>query len=325
MPLILRSPPRTLIRLLAVAVILRCGDRPTRAEEQFPPSLVQFTPYGHNPVFTADGPEHWDTKIRERGWILKEGDTWRMWYTGYDGTREGQKKLGLATSPDGLKWTRDPRNPIYQEHWVEDVQVIKHDKLYYIFAEGRDDQAQLLTSTDGVVWKRIGPLDVRLKNGKLITSGPYGTPVAYFENGVWNLFYERRDAGIWLARSTDMKVWTNVDDQPVLSPGPDLYDRDYVAMNQVVKHAGRYYAYYHGAATPEPQLDQEGKRRPALWSTAIAVSDDLVHWKKYAKNPLFPISANKSSGILIQLANENRLYTMHDQVNVHIHRKEPAR
>ena len=35
---------------------------------------------------------------------------------------------------------------------------------------------------------------------------------------------ERRDAGVWLARSRDLKVWTNVSDEPVLLPGPSDYD-----------------------------------------------------------------------------------------------------
>ena len=60
------------------------------------------------PVFNGAGPNHWDAKIRERGWIMREGDTYHLWYTGYDGTREGIKLLGYATSADGRTWTRWP-------------------------------------------------------------------------------------------------------------------------------------------------------------------------------------------------------------------------
>ncbi len=289
------------------------------ADNEFPPELVRFKTYDKNPVFTAAGGNHWDAKIRERGWILKENDAWRMWYTGYDGARTGQKMLGLATSTDGLNWQRDDRNPIYKQLWVEDMQIVKQGDTYYMFSEGRDDQAQLMTSRDGVEWNRVGPLDVRLANGELITPGPFGTPTAYFEDGIWYLFYERGDKAIWLAKSTDLKRWTNVDDRPVLKPGPEEYDRDYVAMNQIVKHAGRYYAYYHGAAIPSPALDSDGKRRSTVWATGIAVSNDLKQWKKYSGNPLFPISENKSSGILVHDGKQYRLYTMHDRVEVHFY------
>jgi hypothetical protein len=307
--------------LLAVAAFqqLACA-----AEPDFPDELVRFESSSRNPVFTAAGSDHWDARIRERGWILKDGDTWRLWYTGYDGTRDGKKMLGLATSPDGLTWTRHSANPIYRDHWVEDMQVVKHADTYHMFAEGAEDQAQLLKSSDGVRWERIGPLDVRLTNGEPIPRGPYGTPTVFYENEKWFLFYERSDRGVWLATSKDMRQWRNVQDEPVLKPGPDEYDRDSVALNQVIKHGNRYYAYYHGSADSARDKNgaTDGRRRPTLWSTAVAVSDDLVHWKKYPKNPLFPLAENKSSGIVVHDGKQLRLYTMHDKVDVHFEKAQ---
>ena len=52
------------------------------------------------------------------------------------------------------------------------MMVIKHQGKWYMVAEGEQDQAQLLTSNDGVTWKREGTLDVRLKNGNPIPPGP---------------------------------------------------------------------------------------------------------------------------------------------------------
>jgi len=282
-----------------------------RAQELFPDELTHFEPIATNPVFTAAGEGHWDVKIRERGWILRNGDEWRMWYTGYDGTRSGQKMLGYATSSDGLSWKRHPGNPIYKDNWVEDVCVIPHQGKLYMFAEGEQDRAQLLTSIDGITWTRIGRLDIRQKSGESIDDGPYGTPTAWFENGIWNLFYERGDKGIWLARSADLKVFTNVQDEPVLVPGPDDYDRDLIAMNQVVQTNGRYYAVLHGSKKPDDPS------QPSLWATSLATSSDLIHWTKYAGNPLRPVSENKSSGLLIHDGRQFRLYTMHNKVDVH--------
>ncbi|HUQ68161.1 MAG TPA: glycosylase [Planctomycetaceae bacterium] len=283
------------------------------AEDRVQAELTQFEPIAGKPVFVAAGEGHWDARIRERGWVLRDGDQWRMWYTGYDGSRTGLKLLGHATSSDGLRWTRDERNPLYREHWVEDVCVVKHDGTYYMVAEGFLDQAQMLTSPDGLAWKRRGLLDVRRVNGEPISRGAYGTPVLWIENGVWHLFYERSDLGVWLAKSTDLRVWTNVQDAPVLAPGPDLYDRDQIAMNQIVRHKGRYYAVFHGAANDKTQ---------ALWATGLAVSDDLVHWTKCPGNPLRPIGENKSSGLLIPHGDGFRLYTMHDRVDVHESKKK---
>src|SRR5262245_52734056 len=136
--------------------------------DKFPPELVKFTPYAKKPVFEAGGKSAWDAKIRERGWILREDGVYKLWYTGYDGTADGLRMLGYATSPDGIAWTRHPRNPIYRDHWVEDMMIVKHDGKYYMFAEGKEDRAQLLISANGLDWTRVGQLDIRRTDGKPI-------------------------------------------------------------------------------------------------------------------------------------------------------------
>ncbi len=311
------------MRPLVALLVLVCLSSSLRADD-FPPELVRFKQHGDKPVFTAAGQETWEVKIRERGWIHLDPTAdgtdsaklkYRMWYTGYDGTREGIKRLGYATSIDGIAWTRHEANPIDDRHWIEDMSIVppvgqvgNRSHGWHMFAEGRDDQAQLLTSRDGVKWQRSGQLDVRKANGDPIEPGPYGTPTAWLENGVWHLFYERSDAGVWLATSRDLKVWKNVSDEPVLRPGQGIHDRDLIAMNQIVKHKGRYYAYYHGSAKGET---------PSLWSTCVAVSDDLRSWKKYDNNPLLPRELNRSSGIVIRDGDRFRLYTMHSEVWLH--------
>jgi hypothetical protein len=295
--------------LLGLPLLFAAAQQAPPADAKFPPELVKFVPHRINPVFTAE-PGRWDARIRERGWILREGDTWKLWYTGYDGTPDGTRLLGYATSPDGIQWKRWPMNPLYRDHWVEDMMVVKHDGKYLMFAEGKDDRAQLLVSADGVSWKRVSQLDIRMKDGKPIADGPYGTPTAWHEGDKWYLFYERMDRGVWLATSKDLKVWTNVRDEPVLKPGPGAYDRDLIALNQIIKHKGRYYAYYHGCASRGPQA--------RLWSTAVATSTDLIHWEKYPGNPLQPVAENKSSGIVVRDGDRFRLYTMHPAVYVHM-------
>jgi hypothetical protein len=178
-----------------------------------------------------------------------------------------------------------------------------------MFAEGWQDRAQLLISVDGIRWQRIGQLDIRDTNGVPISPGPFGTPTVWIEGGTWYLYYERRDQGVWLASSTDLRTWTNVVDEPVLSPGPDDYDSQMIALNQVIRVADRYYGYYHGTGSPES---------PRLWCPCVAVSDDLIHWTKYSGNPLLPPEENKSSGIVIDPGGRLRLYTMHRQVDAHV-------
>lgn len=300
-------PLPRLLALLTVAIVSAASSH--ERDDAFPPELVKFTPYKDNPVFKGGTAKDWDAKIRERGWILRDGDHYRMWYTGYDGSKTGTRKLGTATSPDGIRWTRHAKNPLVDDTWIEDMTVVKHDGRYWMFAEGLNDRAHLLVSKDGIAWEKRGPLDVRKKDSTPVADGPYGTPTVWLEDGVWHLFYERGDLGVWLATSKDMKVWRNVRDEPVMVPGPNAYDRDLIAFNQIIKHKGRYYVYYHGSAKTGPNA---GK-----WSTCVATSKDLLHWQKYSGNPLLPIAENKSSGIVVHDGTRYRLYTMHPEVHLH--------
>ena len=294
--------------LLCLSLLfIRCGNGNSKKDSEsvdFPDEMVHFVAYAKNPVFSGTDTNTWDRHIRERGYILKEGDEYHMWYNGYRDI-ESVKHLGYATSHDGYTWTRYASDPIYDKGWVEDMCVVKSGSMYYMFAEGRGDTAHMLTSSDRIHWTEQGNLDIRQANGKSITPGSYGTPAVYKEDSTWYLFYERGDLGIWLATSKDLKVWTNVQDDPVIPIGPDAYDLYAVAMNQVIKYKGLYYGYYHASAYKDWRE----------WSTNVAVSKDLVHWQKYPGNPI--IGENKSSGIMIHDGKRYRLYTMHDKVCVH--------
>ncbi len=110
-------------RILVVSVIfegfvLGCGEGVKRfavGEEEFPRELVYFVAYEGNPLFAGTGEDTWDRKIRERGFILREGDKYHMWYTGYNDERSDMKYLGYATSPDGFEWTRYEGNRVESE------------------------------------------------------------------------------------------------------------------------------------------------------------------------------------------------------------------
>ncbi|GAC1468576.1 MAG: hypothetical protein NVSMB9_11390 [Isosphaeraceae bacterium] len=294
---------RRIVRLTWLALL--CGAIASLAGAgEFPRDLVAWSPLVENPVFQGAGEGAWDRKIRERGYILLEDRTYHLWYTGYNEARAPSMFLGHATSTDGIQWSRDPANPIYSDSWTEDVCVLHRDGQYVMFAEGKGDIAHQLTSTDRVHWTEKGPLDVRKTDGTPLPPGPYGTPTVWYEDGTWSLFYERGDRGVWLARSRDRLVWTNVRDDPVLPMGPDAYDREAVAMNQIIKRDGVYYAFYHATAH-KPWKD---------WTSNIARSRDLIHWEKYPGNPI--VRNNCSSPILVHTPKGDRLYTMHPAVRV---------
>ena len=298
--------------LVAFVVLLlsACANKPSKeasAGDDFAPEMVQFEPYGTNPVFTHGDSTAWDNSIRERGFIINEDTIYKMWYTGHkdDNTDTTLKYLGYATSKDGINWQRYPGNPIFTDKWVEDMIVFKHDGKYHMYAEGYKDIAHLMTSDDGINWTEQGDLKITNTKGDTLP-GPYGTPTVFVEDGKWYLFYEIMDSAIWLATSNDKINWKNISDDAVLKPGPELYDLGAVAVDQIVKHNGKYYLYYHASADPG-WLTNSG-----AWNSNAAMSTDLIHWTKYPGNPL--VDGDHSSPIVVYDGKKLRLYTMHPGV-----------
>ncbi len=306
------------IPILALIILLpACNQKASTASDEsgidstvlFPNELVEFDSYEGNPLFAGTNSDTWDEKIRERGFVIKEADGYHLWYTGYRSGPGEKMALGYATSADGITWNRHSDNPIFSDMWVEDMMVLKHDDLYYMFAEGENDVAHMLTSPDKVNWTSRGPLRIYTTNGEPLPPGVYGTPTVYIEGDTWHLFYEHADLGIWHATSTDQERWDHVQDDPVILMGPDDYDKYGVALNQIIRYGDYYYAYYHGTPT-EDWSD---------WNTNVAVSSDLNTWTKYPGNPL--LRDNKSSGVMVHDGEVYRLYTMHDQVHLHFPKK----
>ena len=303
---------KTILSSVFLLILISAGSSygqkpsdPLVNKKEFPDEMVSFVPYKANPVFKGTGTETWDRSIRERGYILIENGIYKLWYTGYKKEDSDIKYLGYATSKDGISWSRYPGNPIFSEKWTEDMFVLKYQDKYFMYAEGKNDVAHLLTSEDGINWQEQGDLVIHKVNGDKIP-GPYGTPNVVIENGKWYLFYERNDQGIWLARSDDHINWTNIQDEPVLNKGPGKYDFGMLAANQVVKYKDRYYMYYHG-------LQVRDTANPAeIWTSNVAMSTDLIHWVKFTGNPIVP--GDHSSPILVSAEGKYRLYTMHPSV-----------
>ena len=293
-------------------LINSCGQKQKRAAKtdvkpEFAKEMVEFVPYEHNPLFSGTDSDTWDRHIRERGFILFDEGIYKMWYTGYSGGDDDTKYLGYAVSEDGINWTRYPENPVFSEKWTEDMFVMKYDDLYFMYAEGKNDVAHLLKSSDGIKWEEQGDLVIITVKGDTIP-GPYGTPSVLVEDGKWYLFYERNDEGIWLAASKDHITWINVQDDPVLKKSQGKYDSGAVAANQVFKYKGNYYMYYHGSTDENWNLPGAS----SVWTSNVAISSDLVNWIKYPNNPV--VEGDHSSPVMVYDGKEYRLYTMHDKV-----------
>ncbi|MFM8890236.1 MAG: glycosylase, partial [Planctomycetia bacterium] len=94
--------------MITLCCLLLAGSSRRGAAEdpRFPSELVDFGPPSADPLFVGGGPEAWDRDIRERGWIMRESGRWHLWYTGSNLDRSPLRRLGYASSHDGLNWVR---------------------------------------------------------------------------------------------------------------------------------------------------------------------------------------------------------------------------
>jgi len=60
----------------------------------------------------AGTPGTWDEKGVTSPEVMRLGDTYYMWYGGGSSWYPGAWKIGLATSPNGIDWTKHPANPL---------------------------------------------------------------------------------------------------------------------------------------------------------------------------------------------------------------------
>ncbi len=278
-------------------------------------SEVPVVPGQPGLILTPSGPGWWDSERVSCPRVLREADgRWKMWYYGRDPTFDRSVALptgrvGLATSPDGVHWTRvrgagvmgsvldpSPDQGRFDAAFVGSSDVHRTADGYEMYYFGGSAATTTLrghvtrgfparpgraTSPDGLRWTRHdGPYD-----GAILDVGPPGAfdhqmvgwpQVMRGKDGGRRLYYHTVDAqmgfAVGLATSADGKTWDKVG--PVLTRGAeDDFDGRGPGTRHVFLSGGRYVMLYEG-------FDLKG--RVAI---GLALSDDGEHWTK-VRGPL---------------------------------------
>jgi predicted GH43/DUF377 family glycosyl hydrolase len=130
----------------------------------------------------------------------------RMWYSG--GEQYEPNAIGYAISRDGLHWTKDERNPIFQPDmkspWEKDrvtaCQVIRQGDwhvMFYIGFHDRDHaQIGLARSRDGITgWQRHPANPIISPEQNRWDQDAVYKPYALFDGHRWLLWYNGRKGG----------------------------------------------------------------------------------------------------------------------------------
>ena len=204
-------------------------------------ALRMHPPQSAGVALAMDAP--WEGKFSFYTTVLQDGDTFRMYYRGWLDVAKGEDAAPactcLATSPDGVHWTRP------------ELGLVEHD--------GSSRNNIILHQRDhGSVCHNFCPfLDTR-------PGVPEGERFKGL-GGNWG----KGTGGLWAYVSGDGVHWRRLGDEPVVKHPTFSFDSQNVAFWSEVE--GCYVCYYRTWRPPEP------KDRRVRW-VSRQTSDDFVHW-----------------------------------------------
>jgi predicted GH43/DUF377 family glycosyl hydrolase len=187
------------------------------------------------PVLVTGPPGAWDSASVTLGSVLWNKTLYMMWYTGNSATTFANGAIGLATSKDGVTWTKYPRNPILtatpiDQAYMATPYVIRLGLTYNMWYTGRStntNQTSILyaTSFDGVNWSKWphAVFSPALDPNAWDSGGVYA-PSVYFNGTNFWLWYTGLGQKpvlpqIGMATSPDGATWARYASNPILSPG----------------------------------------------------------------------------------------------------------
>lgn len=190
----------------------------------------------------------WDGRFAAFPGAAKVGD---KWFLTYEGAGDSPGDLGLATSDDGVKFTK------------HQTPILVHGKRQ------TKDSISLPLS-----WERTN----------------VGTPSIYFENDKFYVFYHGfgksshggpDDCQLGLATGTDLTQLKRAANNPILKTSKSGWDSGTIGKRSIVKQGDYYYMVYEGS-TDQP-YDK------AKWSSGLARAKAITGpWEKFNKNPVIP-------------------------------------
>jgi len=239
---------------------------------------VTWTKHG-NPVLVTGSGGEWDSSSAHAGFVFKNESAYMMWYHGSRKSSDGTAVdgIGLATSTDGISWTKFPANPVitqtaidggYLDYpWV--LMVGDRFDMYYACQASQSDayaKICLADSTDGIHWsKRSTPVFMGSgREGDWDASNVYSPNVLY-DGHVYGMWYSACNCAksgitiyqIGFATSPDGIKWTRASKSPILGPSSNgAWDSSDSVDNQgIVQVDGGFRLYYSADQGP---LDKDG-------------------------------------------------------------------
>lgn len=240
--------------------------------------------FSGNPVFPATADTWRESQTANPDLLLRDS----TYYMYFRGQRGGHDRIGAATIPksrfDGTTWNIHSE-PIIdvggpgswdENHALDPAAVMFHNKvfLYYTGSSPRSDRAICLAVSDnGTDFRKFLQKPVVIGGGpEVVLRGD--TLYLYF----WKEVPGKKGFQIHYSTSIDGYNFTEPSLSPVLPVGTEgSWDSFTVETPRIFFERGRYFMVYCGS----------DRNKDYPFHAGLATSTDLIHWTKYAGNPIF--------------------------------------
>ena len=223
-----------------------------------------------------------------------------MMYYGGEDSASHLREIGLATSTDGMNWTRNASPVItpgaageFDSAQIFYPSVAYDGTTYFMWYMGANQTCNSIgaaTSTDGINWtKHTGPVNL----GDCTTGGKnYAPGPVIYNNGTFTMWYWLPSGvTIGTATSTDGINWT--DNGPVNFSAPFS---PYISIDRPsVVYDGTSYRMWFGMTFP---VSSNGTATFYSTRMGFASSTDGINWTPYnsTSGATYPIFARGSAG-----------------------------
>jgi len=260
---------------------------------------------GPNPILITGGEDEWDGNFIECCNVLKDGETYYLYYHGYPKDknkwlREGYR-IGVASAPHPLgPWKKHEENPIidlgpegsWEDEWVACAAVLKEgEKRYYMFYSANFRVGLAYASHPLGPWKKYEKNPIIAEN-----FGYIGGVVKV--NGKYHMINEfpvdknSPDQGPMALATADRLEgpWQSYEGNPVLAPDEwGAWEDGGYSESGVLYHDGVFHMFYGG--TKWEKLETAG----------YACSLDGFHWMKHVDNPVAPRENNPDASAFAEV------------------------
>ncbi|MBI4065409.1 hypothetical protein HY409_03505 [Candidatus Gottesmanbacteria bacterium] len=245
MPMTIRRYRKIFLILLLSLLLLKILPQSSQA-------INSLSKYSGNPVLNVLS-NSWDSSYVWQPSVIYDNTEFKMYYTGFNGSRF---QIGLATSPDGLNWTKSSSNPIVSRLTIDnrdshDPSVIFMNNTYEMWyassLNGGSSNFKIYhaTSIDGILWSLSPSNPVLIPSQTWDTEG-ISSPFVLKTGNEYKMWYSALKNGFWrigYATSSDGVNWTPYVGNPIIDLSGSGNHADGAS---VIYNGSSYELFFHG-------------------------------------------------------------------------------